>query len=284
MTDNELARAICAELRAEHRKPICRFTLEEGEPDIFSSKVDGVPYLPRDMSWPLDSQGHPLALLAQIDCADLMGLADLPTAGLLQFFVGQDDVYGMDFHDETSQADFRVLYHETPDPSVTREEVTAKRPAWDEERYGEAYTPVGTPMRMVFSPPEEAGIVPGDYRFPALFVQRWNERRPDAPLRSYWEVCSRQPEGQKDYEIFEDPDQRAPSHQVGGWPFFTQNDPRTPEEHPDFEILLFQLDSEMRDRKDLVLWGDCGVGGFFIRPEDLRARDFSRVMYNWDCG
>ena len=164
MTDNELARAICAELRAEHRKPICRFTLEEGEPDIFSSKVDGVPYLPKDMPWPLDSQGHPLALLAQIDCADLMGLADLPTAGLLQFFVGQDDVYGMDFDDETSQADFRVLYHETPDPSVTREEVTAKRPAWDEERYGEAYTPVGTPMRMVFSPPEEAGIVPGDYQ------------------------------------------------------------------------------------------------------------------------
>ena len=42
--------------------------------------------------------------------------------------------------------------------------------------------------------------------------------------------------------------------------------------------LLLQLDSD-----DQMMWGDVGVGGFFIAPEDLAKADFSRVMYTWDC-
>ena len=43
-------------------------------------------------------------------------------------------------------------------------------------------------------------------------------------------------------------------------------------------ILLFQLDT-VED----IMWGDSGVGNFFIREEDLKNRDFTRVLYNWDC-
>jgi len=32
------------------------------------------------------------------------------------------------------------------------------------------------------------------------------------------------------------------------------------------------------------MWGDCGVGNFFINIEDLKNLDFSDVLYNWDCG
>ena len=31
------------------------------------------------------------------------------------------------------------------------------------------------------------------------------------------------------------------------------------------------------------MWGDCGVGNFFINAEDLKRLDFSNVLYNWDC-
>ena len=34
---------------------------------------------------------------------------------------------------------------------------------------------------------------------------------------------------------------------------------------------------------DGVMWGDSGVGQFLIHEDDLRRRDFSRVVYNWDC-
>ena len=63
--------------------------------------------------------------------------------------------------------------------------------------------------------------------------------------------------------------------QVGGYPFFTQSDPRSAD---DGEILLFQLNSV----KD-IMWGDAGVANFFIDREALKNRDFSHVMYNWDC-
>ncbi len=75
-------------------------------------------------------------------------------------------------------------------------------------------------------------------------------------------------------------------HRLGGYPFFTQTDFR--EWGSPFEQyrLLFQLDSDGAGDNDLgfeVLWGDAGVGNFFIHPDDLKQRDFSRVAYNWDC-
>lgn len=32
-----------------------------------------------------------------------------------------------------------------------------------------------------------------------------------------------------------------------------------------------------------IMWGDCGVANFFIHPDDLKNKDFSKVLYNWDC-
>ncbi len=70
---------------------------------------------------------------------------------------------------------------------------------------------------------------------------------------------------------------RAAGHKLGGYPFFTQEDPRP---RADDYLLLFQMDS---DGDADILWGDCGVGNFFIREQDLKNRDFSRVLYSWDC-
>ncbi|MBF1069181.1 MAG: DUF1963 domain-containing protein, partial [Prevotellaceae bacterium] len=50
-----------------------------------------------------------------------------------------------------------------------------------------------------------------------------------------------------------------------------------------YDTLLFQLDSETVDEEEITMWGDCGVGNFFINCEDLKRLDFSNVVYNWDC-
>ena len=69
--------------------------------------------------------------------------------------------------------------------------------------------------------------------------------------------------------------------QLLGHPFFTQEDVR--EEGSRYDTLLFQLDSETVDEEEITMWGDCGVGNFFINAEDLKNLDFSNVVYNWDC-
>ena len=43
------------------------------------------------------------------------------------------------------------------------------------------------------------------------------------------------------------------------------------------------MDSDMEGKLDYVLWGDCGVGNFFINRRDLENLDFSRILYTWDC-
>ncbi len=68
-----------------------------------------------------------------------------------------------------------------------------------------------------------------------------------------------------------------PYHQIFGRPFFTQDDPRS--DDSEFDTLLLQIDSE----GEYVLWGDMGVGNFFIRRQDLIDKNFSDVLYNWDC-
>ena len=282
MTDTQLAREICAEIRAAHKKTCLPFTLEVGEPGLTDSKMGGTPYLPRGEAWPVCSYGAPMTFLAQIDCTQLKDLPDFPHAGLLQFFIGTDDVYGADFDDQIAQLGYQVFYRETVDPSVTVADIAHPRPSDDQERY----TPLGDrPCRIVFGQPREQELPEGDHLFEMLFLQAWNQRRPEKPLNSIWSFYGLFPTEERDYNIFAlDPAAITTGHRMDGYPFFTQNDPRSGDiDYQEFDTLLFQLDSEMRDRRELVLWGDCGVGNFFINREALKRRDFSRVLYNWDC-
>jgi len=64
-----------------------------------------------------------------------------------------------------------------------------------------------------------------------------------------------------------------------GYPSFSQYDPREKSELQKYDTLLFQLDSE----RGKVMWGDMGVGNFFIPHEKLENWDFSDVLYTWDC-
>lgn len=286
MTDKELVQQISREIREANQEPVIHFTLERGEPGLTESKTGGTPYLPRDLAWPLGGEGLPMTLLAQVDCRALQGLPDFPHTGLLQFFIGLNDVFGLDFNDMTNQNGFRVLYHETVDPSVTAEEVQAKRPPIPEDVEPSYMTPLGEAARICFGTPGVERMTDADYRFEELFCAKWNERRPDAPIQHTWDLsCFYSDESDEDDEDEDREDGYAEGgmHQMGGYPYFTQTDPRWGGEYPDLDVVLFQLDSDMQGRRDLVLWGDCGIGNFFINRQALRRKDFSRVGYSWDC-
>ncbi len=280
MTDEELIRQIQKEIAQEHQEPAIRFTLEPGEPGLCGSKTGGTPYLPHETPWPLDGEGQPMELLAQIDCAALQELQDFPKNGILQFFISLNETFGADFDDMTKPDNFRVLYHETADPSVTVEEVQAKRPVLpaDVEEERRNVSPLNAVCRICFGSVTMQGLTEGSWPFDMLFCEKWNARRPDAPIENLWELSG-------DWDGWDDEEEEEFEdihHQMGGYPYFTQTDPRDGGQYPELDVLLFQLDSD-QDGRDLVLWGDCGVANFFISREDLKKRDFSKVGYNWDC-
>lgn len=96
------------------------------------------------------------------------------------------------------------------------------------------------------------------------------------------------PEGTSLYDIFCENIYNQMSdwnegHWLGGYPCFTQDDPRfSRSDYAACTNLLFQMDSCGREDAE-ILWGDTGVGNFLIAPEDLQQLDFSRVLCNWDC-
>ena len=269
------ARAIVDEIKRRTAAPCWKLTLHpEGPCGLLDSKVGGLPYWDPGLPYPVDSQGNQMTLLAQLNFAQLGTEDPLPRAGVLQFFIGQDDAFGIDYDEPDRQKNFRVVYHPEPDPALTLEQIQALELPTHVE--ADLCTPVI--REAAFTAEKTVGYMgPENSRFDALF-------------REAVQAVTGEDIGDKhEYQYFDGADRdylydqlSAAGHRLLGYPFFTQYDPREPDSP--YDTLLFQLDSDMADdRKDLVLWGDCGVGNFFINGEDLLRRDFSRVLYNWDC-
>jgi uncharacterized protein YwqG len=223
----------------------------------WDSKVGGLPYMPKGMDWPVAPDGRALFFLAQINFAEVPHLDPFPQSGIVQFYIYDDDLYGMDFDDGTTQDTFRVLWHPEPvkDPSLLRQDYDMKRDYDELPHHPEQSFPLQFALADELMPTT-------DYQFAAQigadFFAQFGEDE--------WDI-------QEQY----DKSVRSDGHKIGGYAYFLQDDPRSV---ADPMLLLFQLDSD--EPMDL-LWGDTGVGHFFIRPDDLAKRNFSRVLYDWDA-
>lgn len=229
-------------------KPVINIALQKAQEPIqpHLSKVGGIPYWPAEKRYPTTPDGKPLYLLAQINLSEVPHASGiLPQMGMLQFFLAEDDTYGMDFDDQTDQTLFRVVYHETTD-AHTLNDFSFLQPI------EEFPFPYHREYRIRYELAEEP-IGNAVYNFADIL-----DFEDDALEELYFESFS------------------AQGHKLGGYPFFTQEDPR--DEDTPFDVLLLQLDSDLE-----MMWGDSGIANFFIRSDDLVRKDFSRVFYNWDC-
>lgn len=231
----------------------------------WQSKVGGVPYLPQGTVYPNNADGVPLFLLAQINFAELPENDLYPKQGIVQFYIdAHDDLIGLNFDDQRDQTGFKVLYFE----NIIEDQTQLTLPAINLDTDG---APVSGQYRIEFETSSQY-ISVGDQSFATVLFDV-------EELDQYAD----QFEGDF-YEDFLDVYAQtisATGHRLGGYPFFTQSDPRYSEDTADY-VLLFQLDSEENENIS-ILWGDCGVGNFFIHPQDLKNKDFSKVLYNWDC-
>lgn len=239
--------------------PINQLPTEQIE--LWQSKVGGDPYLPLGQQYPQSLEGENLQLLAQINFAELPENEQYPKSGILQFFINpNDDLYGLDFEDQQKQDGFRVIFHE-----VVNQDKSSLVQAFP-ELSEDAYSPVSGQSAIQFEK-SESYIDLNNFDFAEKVTDPYAGNDDDANdqfCEKYSEIIS------------------ANGHRLGGYPFFTQSDPREYNESLQDYVLLLQIDTDDSEGID-IMWGDSGVGNFFIHPDDLKKRDFSKVMYNWDC-
>lgn len=254
------------------------------------SKFGGYPYLSPGEAYPTLA-GEPIVLLAQINWAEVPPLPDYPTSGILQIFIPREhEFYGADFDAEPGERlDWTLRWY--PEPGQTQMSLSFLPD--DAKLHGApAQTPLEFPIdaltvggrglcyRLVFEA-ASGPVLSEDGRFKPLIST------PDTA----WDFWRRAAGGSDNagQQLIDAYDAlHAPiGTKIGGYAGFTQNDPRPiPDQVSELEgkgagnswELLLQMDSGPG-----IMWGDVGVGNFFIRRNDLLQQDFSRVWYDWDC-
>lgn len=255
-------------------KPVIDIKLSQADNlPIWASKVGGHPYLSLTHDYPHDSNGLPLQLLAQINLSDVPTNDLLPRTGMLLFFIGGDDLYGMDFDDQQTQDGFRVLYFDTV---IT-----------DESQLWQDFSQIDAKMRA------QDYYSPIDHEKPSLAMSfdattremSYNDFEFEQNVlegKDFWRDVTHDDEDLAEDILEHENIFDGSGHHLLGYPVFTQEDPRSADNALKDFILLFQLDTDNIGDYS-IMWGDSGVGNFFIHHEDLKNKDFSKVLYNWDC-
>lgn len=255
------------EIRRRTRMDAISYTLDyERQPSLYESKVGGVPYWDTTLPYPTSENGEKLLLLAQFNLSELPENDTFPKEGMLQFFIGTDELYGMYSHS-------RVVYHRQLRESVHEKEIRELNIPTSVSRDSTFDSPVMGEFAVSFSA-EEVCMTPSDSRFEPLLHSIARELGidldEDTPL----------------YELFDDDCFGcSDGHRLLGYPYFTQEDPRSGESLEKYDTMLMQLGSDFMGLSPdkYVMWGDSGVAAFFINSKALAEMNFDDVLYNWDC-
>ncbi len=265
--DNKKINAAIEKLKAETSADVLELDAQRAKTDVYDSKLGGIPYLPPGFDYPHNkapkSDGKPLKLLAQLNFSKLPHIADFPEKGILQVYVAyeeKEDCYGVNFDNPCEQQSFRIIYHE----NIVDDRSQLGQPP--------KFTDGNLPFEGEFllkAAKTKCAMAPDDFRFNDLFMKDFDG---DANIKSYYDLDD-------DTIDFIHESLSSSGHRIGGYPFFTQEDPRGyADSFKNHTVLLLQIDSIGE-----IMWGDCGVANFFITPEDLKKCDFSNVIYTWDC-
>ena len=268
----EKAAALVEELYAENPLPAIGIKPSEAaEPlPVTVSKFGGVPYLPAGVEAPTDSDGVPMGMIAQINCAELPENPIYPPTGMVQFWVSTNAGWGIDKWGIYKGENHRVIYY----PQLGEANPDALATWEDHER--EFWWPIKSECALAFTTPGREIFAPNDsINHPLL--ERWNQAYPEQAITSLFDL--------EDFEVeeIEEFTGSGDYSRLGGLPDFVQGDPRR--EYPESSDIRRRTVNLLTINSNIgVLWGDCGTANWVIAPDRLAARDFSQVFYEWSCG
>lgn len=269
-------------MKAYSLSVVCRKT-----PELFDSKIGGLPYWEPGKEYPQDSQGTKLALLAQINL-DRSPMTELiPGGGMLQFFGAADKIFSRNFGSREDQELYRVVYHPQVNYDISREMLLACGLPDSTDCYA-GHTPVLKEC-LLEAEATEVYMSVEDYRFAGELKTALKETFGiDAdPVKDlfYGELEELFEEDEAFWDVAES--LSSDGLWLLGYPAFASNqkDPRGEQQAlRQYDRLLFQFDVHaLDDSYYLDSEHGCGVANFFIRSEDLAKLEFGRVMYHWEC-
>lgn len=238
------------------KKSFLSLSTSDDKTTTTSSKIGGYGYLSRKFKYPTNADGQPLHLLAQVNFSEMPYLEPLPRDGILAFYVDYfDDLIGADLYFK-SQKGYKVYYFN----DVSLEHYT-------QNELADMFIPFKGIDRYEIVTKEQKLFGKVKQCFPSYDPVEFEQKIGNTTI--YDDVLD---------DFFETVDCANIETGIGCYPFFTQNDPRyfDKELENEFDYVLFQLDSDY----DNVMWGDSGIGNFFINSEKLKRLDFSNVLYN----
>lgn len=250
-----------------------QFDISTEKTDIYDCKLGGLPYFPKDMKYPKgkDSSKDPLGLLIQINFEKIDHIPNFPKKGILQVYIDRFDCYGMDFDNETNQKLFRVIYHNDiiTDRSKLIDKLPYKIDKNEEMPFTGEYKLVPSEIKDIYATP----IIEG---FEDIFVEEYNKISKDK-IKSVFDIDD------SFLDMIFNRNTTKPVY-LGGYPIFTQNDPRYKKKYEKYDTTLMTIDSYYKKELGIdMMWGDCGASTILMIKEDLKKLDFSKVLYTWDC-
>jgi uncharacterized protein YwqG/predicted DNA-binding protein (MmcQ/YjbR family) len=234
---------------------------DESQMALGQTKIGGQPDLPKGTTWPTFRGGKPFAFLLQINLAEIpkaIRFADLPEDGILSFF----SVYGWqedgdaDPHLPPGEYEYdwtQILYHPASAGPLRRHPTP---PAVN------AFKAAAVEFVPILS-------LPTDIKEPDVAKLKWKKdikERFDDLVMSFNDIRGHQ-------------NGNPAPNVLGGFAEYIQMFVDAVAEQ-DLQ-LLFQLAS---DDHAGMCWGDGGYIYFWIRPDDLKRRVFTRVYTDYQCG
>lgn len=227
----------------------------DDEPSIMDNKIGGVPYYPIHEVYPVDKDGNPMALLLQVNLAEI-DLEDYPKEGILEVFIDSKLNWPCQYVIKYFK---EGLEYQKDLPVVSLDDFITK-----------------TPIKITFEK-NICHMAYGDYRFLSVMKSIVSEIY-DTNISTIFDLD----------DVFKDVDDwydkfidvlTIHGGNIGGYPDFTQTDPRD-DIIENYEECLFKIDSNLSKK---IMIGDSGILFGLIAKENIKNKNFENMFVDWDC-
>jgi len=220
-----------------------------------TSFLGGNPYVSDDFDYPVEEDGTPLVFFAQIDLSNIpehiIKVLNIPNYGFLHFYHSDTQTYGKNL-DNITKSISKIFYLKElhDEESFIQFEAETLRASDD------AISPLEDPDSRVYLSGETFEMMP-------------HPQSIEAPSDSeYWDHYEKLPE--KHYPLW-----------LGGYPHFKQDDIRKKVEKRNIDDFVHFLGSRTFD--NVVIWGNMGVGSFWVSKSSINDKSFKNHFLYWDC-